>query len=103
MVDQLGQGQGPDQEGVIRVRLPRKGEVLGYIDELLGASRFRVTCKDGHQRMCRIPGKFRKRIKIRVGDIVLIEPWTVESDAKGDIIWIYNKTHAEWLRKRNIV
>lgn len=93
------------QEGeeVIRVRLPRHGEVLGIIEELLGACRFKVTCSDGHLRLCRIPGKFRKRVNVYVGDIVLISPWSVEANEKGDILWIYNRTHADWLRRKGFV
>ena len=91
------------EEQSIRVRLPRKNEIFGVITNLLGASRFDVACQDGKARLCRIPGKFRKRITINVGDIVLIEPWSVESDAKGDIIWIYTRTQASWLRNRGYV
>ncbi len=88
---------------VLRVRLPRGKEVLGTVDELLGASRFRVECRDGKSRICRIPGKFRKRINVRVGFIVLVNPWEIEPDEKGDIIWIYNKTQSNWLRKKGYV
>jgi len=88
------------EDEVIRVKLPRHGEVLGEIESLSGASRFVVSCKDGKSRICRIPGKFRKRIKVRVGDIVLIKPWEVQSDEKGDVVWIYNRTQSNWLRKR---
>jgi translation initiation factor 1A len=84
----------------IRVRMPRGGEIIGEIEEILGASRFKIKCTDQKTRMCRIPGKFRKRIKVRSGDVVLIEPWSIEGDEKGDIVWIYNKTHASWLRNR---
>lgn len=88
------------EEQIVRVRLPRGKEILGEIEELMGASRFKIRCKDGHVRLCRIPGKFRKRIKVRIGDIVLVEPWTVEPQEKGDILWIYNRTQAAWLRQR---
>jgi len=88
------------EEEVVRVRLPRRGEILGEIESLSGASRFIVSCKDGRKRMCRIPGKFRKRITIRVADLVLVEPWSVEGDEKGDIVWIYTRTQASWIRKK---
>lgn len=91
------------EEEVIRVRTPRPPELLGTIEELLGASRFKITCTDGKLRMCRIPGRFRKRIKVGVGDIVLITPWPVEGDEKGDIVWIYNKTHANWLKNKGFI
>jgi translation initiation factor 1A len=87
----------------IRVRTPRGKEILGTIQELLGASRFNVMCVDGKKRLCRIPGKFRKRINVRIGDIVLITPWDVEPDTKGDVGWIYTRTQAEWLRSRGFV
>jgi len=90
-------------EDVVRVRLPRGRQVIGLIEELLGASRFHVKCADKRTRMCRIPGKFRKRIRLQIGDAVLIEPWDIEPETKGDIVWIYNKTHASWLRKRGMV
>jgi len=90
-------------EEPVRVRLPRENEVLGSIEELLGASRFKINCMDGKRRVCRIPGKCRKRLKVRVGDIVLVQPWEVESDEKGDILWIYNKTQAKWLRSKGFV
>ena len=86
-------------EEPLRVRLPRRGEVIGEISGLLGASRFMVKCTDGKERMARIPGKFRKRITIRLGFIVLVEPWSVEGDAKCDIVWIYTPTQSQWLRK----
>lgn len=89
-------------EGPIRVRMPRGGEVLGEIVELLGASRFKIACKDGVERICRIPGKFRKRIKVRAGDWVIVKPWSIEPE-KGDIEWIYTRTQANWLRRKGMI
>ena len=91
------------QEEPIRVRTPRGREILGTIEELLGASRFNVKCTDGKRRLCRIPGKFRKRINVRIGDVVLVTPWDVEPETKGDVEWIYNRTQAEWLRSRGFI
>jgi len=91
------------QQEPIRVRTPKGREILGTIEELLGASRFMVKCVDGKKRLCRIPGKFRKRINVRIGDIVLVTPWDVEPETKGDVEWIYNRTQAEWLRSRGFV
>lgn len=92
-----------NQEEPIRVRTPRGKEVLGTIEELLGASRLMVRCMDGKKRLCRIPGKFRKRINVRIGDVVLVTPWEVESDTKGDVEWIYTRTQADWLRSRGFI
>ncbi|MEM5797893.1 MAG: translation initiation factor eIF-1A [Candidatus Aenigmatarchaeota archaeon] len=90
------------EEEPIRVRLPEGRQVLGVIEEMLG-SRFKVACTDGYKRICRIPGKFRKKANINIGDVVLIEPWEVESTEKGDILWIYTKTHATWLRNKGYI
>lgn len=87
-------------EEIMRVRLPRGNEVLGEIEEMLGASRFRISCHDGNKRICRIPGRFRRRIKIRLGDIVIVKPWSIQSDEKGDVVWVYNRTQASWLAKK---
>jgi translation initiation factor 1A len=66
-----------EPQTTIRVRMPRRGEVLGEVETLLGASRFVVRCSDGKTRVCRIPGKFRKKIAIRTGFIVLVQPWSI--------------------------
>ncbi|MCK4497395.1 MAG: translation initiation factor eIF-1A [Candidatus Aenigmarchaeota archaeon] len=91
------------EEGITRVRLPRGNETIGEIMELLGASRFRVSCKDGNTRMCRMPGRFRRRMRIRVGDLVIVKPWDIEPSEKGDVIWIYTRTQANWLRSKGYV
>ena len=50
-----------------------------------------------------MPGRFRRRLKIRAGDVVMIVPWEIEGDEKGDIAWIYNKTQSEWIKKKGYV
>ncbi len=91
-----------EQDEPIRLRMPRGREQIGMINEMLGASRFSITGKDGKKRICRIPGKFRKSVRISLGDLVIIEPWEIEPDAKGDIIWIYTRTQAGWLKKKGL-
>ena len=85
------------------MRTPRGKEVLGTITEIFGGSRLHVACTDSKVRMCRIPGKFRKRITIHPGDVVLIIPWEVEADAKGDVEWIYTPNQARWLKSRGFL
>jgi translation initiation factor 1A len=86
----------------IRVRAPRGKETIGLIEEMLGAGRFRVSCLDKKTRICRVSGKFKRKQWIRPGDIVLVEPWEVESDEKGNIIWKYRRAEIEWMRKRGL-
>ena len=92
------------QEEVIRVRMPRlkEGEVLGIADQLLGASRIRVMCSDGKSRLGRIPGKLKKRMWIREGDLLVVKVWEFQ-DEKCDIRHRYTKTEASYLSRRGVI
>ena len=90
----------PDEaEPFARVRLPRKGEVLGVVISMMGASRMLVECIDGKERMVRIPGKIKRTIWVKSGDVVLAKPWEIESDKKADLVWRYTRLQADWLRR----
>jgi len=88
------------QEQIERVRIPRGNEVLGVLDSRLGASRCDVRCMDGKSRNCRIPGRLKRRLWVREGDIVLVEPWEFGGDEKGDIIFKYRRAQVSWLQKK---
>ncbi len=81
-----------------RLRLPREGEIFGIVMQLLGGARMRVQCNDGHERIVRVPGKIRRRIWVREGDLVLVKPWSVQGDEKADIAYRYRKPQVEQLR-----
>ncbi len=87
-------------EELIRVRLPKGREVIGIVVKLLGAARMDVRCVDGKTRRCRVPGRFRRRLWIKEGNLVIVEPWEIEGNTKGDIVYKYNKTQEGWLRKK---
>ncbi len=93
-----GQNQGPQE--IRRVRSPRRGEIPGVVEQILGHGKLRVRAADGKTRLSRIPGKMKKRIWIREGDVVLIKPWDFQSDEKADVIWRYTRTEANWLERR---
>ncbi|MHA1791831.1 MAG: translation initiation factor eIF-1A [Promethearchaeota archaeon] len=83
---------------VVRARIPREGELLGIITQILGNDRMRVRCSDGKERLGRIRGKIKKRMWCRLGDLVLISPWDFQ-DERGDIVHRYRQTEAAWLEK----
>ncbi len=83
--------------------MPREGEVLGIILSTLGGSRMRVACKDGKERICRIPGKLRNRMWVKENDVVIVKPWEIEGDKKGDILWRYYPLQARILRERGYI
>jgi translation initiation factor 1A len=90
----------PPSDGPIRVRTPYEGEVLGTVIATVGGGRLQVECKDGKERLVRIPGKIRRNIWVRPGDTVLVKPWEIEGDKKADIVWRYNHLQADWLRRK---
>jgi translation initiation factor 1A len=94
-----------DEEGsgFGRVRTPRGTQLLGEVEQLLGDRRMSVRCTDGNTRICRIPGKIRRRIWIKEGNIVLIEPWTVQTHERGDIVWRYTYQQADWLGRKGFL
>lgn len=86
--------------GPVRVRLPRGNQTLGILEQRLGASRTRVRCVDGNTRVCRIPGRLKRFLWVREGDIVLVEPWEFNGDEKGDILFKYKRSQVNILRKK---
>jgi translation initiation factor 1A len=95
----LGKKKVISEEELSELVLPTPNDVLGVAVKLLGFDRILVKCQDGHERLCRIRGKMKRRVWIREGDVVLVSPWEVQSDKRGDIIWRYTHAQAEWLRK----
>ena len=85
---------------VSRVKLPRDNQSFGIVDQRLGASRMRVRCLDERTRICRIPGRLKRKLWVREGDLVLVEPWELGGNEKGDIIFKYRPSQIEWLKKK---
>ncbi len=79
---------------------PTANDVLGVATKLLGYDRILVKCQDGHERLCRIRGKMKRRVWIRVGDVVLVSPWDFQSESRGDVMWRYTRAQAESLRRK---
>ncbi len=85
---------------IARTRIPRPPEVLGVVETMLGGDKVKANCTDGNVRVCRIPGRFRKRVWINAGNLILIKPWVVQSDIRGDIAFVYTPTQANWLKRK---
>ncbi|MCK5474018.1 MAG: translation initiation factor eIF-1A [Candidatus Aenigmarchaeota archaeon] len=87
-----------DTGEVTRARVPKDGEVLGVIESKLGFGRTNVVCSDKKIRICAVPGKYKRRIWLHIGDIVLVTPWEFGGDKKGHIIYKYRKGQVNWLK-----
>jgi translation initiation factor 1A len=96
----LGKKKVVSETDMQNLMLPATTDVLGVAVKMMGFDRIIVKCQDGHERLCRIRGKIKRRVWIREGDIVLVSPWDFQSDTRGDIIWRYTRGQADWLRKK---
>ena len=90
------------EEVVERIKRAKPDEIYGRIIEMLGGDRLRVDCDDGNERICRIPGKFKKAVWVRMNDIVIVKPWVIQGDKRADIAWRYTKAQVETLVRQNV-
>jgi len=85
------------------LRIPGEGEVLGIVEKLLGHEKLRVRCMDGAIRICRIPGRMKKRVWIREGDVVLVSIWDFQPHARGDIAYRYTRDEVRKLEEKGLL
>ncbi|MFO7677044.1 MAG: translation initiation factor eIF-1A [Thermoplasmatota archaeon] len=88
-------------EETVRLPLPNKknNEIFAVVDKLLGGSRMDVSCADGKSRLARIPGGKKRQIKkLRIGDLLIIQPWSIQ-DEKADVLFSYRKNQARFLSR----
>jgi translation initiation factor 1A len=95
--------KGREEEGVIRVRLPKEGEVIAVVTAMLGGGRLEAKCEDGFKRICRIPGRMKRRIWVRPGNLILVKPWIVQTEERADVVWLYSKAQSFWLKRKGFV
>ena len=81
------------------IKLPGEGEVMGVVVETVGGARMRVYCEDNKERLCRVPGKFRSRMWVKEGDFVVVKPWDIKGDERGDIVYRYRPLEVEYLKE----
>ncbi|MHA1303362.1 MAG: translation initiation factor eIF-1A [Candidatus Heimdallarchaeaceae archaeon] len=99
-----GRGWEEETSDAIRARLPGEGEVFGVVMQILGAGILLVRCLDGNMRQVRIPGKFRKRMWCRMGDLIVVMPlYGMNPDEKGELVYRYKTNEVSWLIKNGYV
>jgi translation initiation factor 1A len=99
-----GNQQNPEQQEFnTRLKLPRGREVIGIIAQRVGGIRMLVSCMDGKTRNCRVPGRLKRDLWLREGDVVIVEPWEFEGDEKGDILYKYSKTDIVKLQNQGLL
>jgi translation initiation factor 1A len=70
----------------------------GQVTKLLGNCRIEVNCFDGMSRQCHIRGSMRKKVWIKMNDVVLVSIRDFEPN-KGDIIYKYTPGEILFLKK----
>lgn len=92
----------PDE--YIRLPLPKKnkGEMFAIAERLMGGSRINVVCQDKKSRMGRIPGRMKRKQRVRAGDLVIVKPWDIQDD-KADIVFRYTRTQSIILSRRKLL
>lgn len=94
----------PDEvpTGPVRVKMPRGKEIIGVIAQRVGGGRMLISCMDGNTRNCRVPGRLRRGMWLREGDVVLIEPWEFDN-TKGDVMYKYPNVAIDKLKKDGLL
>ena len=90
-------GQPPEEH---RLLIPKNGEIIGVVVKALGASKFQVLCADNRERICAIPGRLKRRFWIKENDLVLVKPWVVQGDEKGDVVYRYSLMDKDSLKAK---
>ncbi len=99
----MGKRKIVNEDDINNIQLPVANDILGVAVKFLGFDRIMVKCQDGHERLCRIRGKMKRRAWIRLGDTVLVSPWDMQSDIRGDICWRYKRNQLDMLRSKGFL
>lgn len=78
---------------------PGEGHVFGKVEGLYGYGWLSVICTDGKRRKCRVRGKMKRRVWVRRGDIILVEPWSLGGD-QGEVLFRYTGNQVVYLVSR---
>ncbi len=101
--EELAQQQAQEQEDIRRTPIPKGPQVIGICEQRVGGSRMKIRCMDGKKRICRIPGRLKRKLWVREGDILLIELWELGGDDKGDVIYKYKPIQVDILQKKGLL
>lgn len=79
-----------------------EGSLLCVVQRIVGAGYAEVLCTTGETYMARIPGKMRRKIWIKGGDVVLVLPWGTR-DNKGEILHKYERDEVRRLIEAGLI
>ncbi len=88
------------KEQISRIHLPRGRQCFGIVQRRLGGSRMEVRCFDAKTRICRIPGRLKRRLWVRPSDLIIVEPWEYSGETRGDVLYKYTKAQLAFLKRK---
>ncbi|MEB3861025.1 MAG: translation initiation factor aIF-1A [Desulfurococcales archaeon] len=99
-----GRKKGGKRESKGEMPLPseEEGTILCVVTRNLGGGFLEVLCTDGNVYKARIPGKMRRRVWMREGDVVLFLPWGT-SDNKGEVVYRYLRDEVRTLIEKGLI
>ena len=96
--DKKYKSSNPEETVVTRAPLPKGEEIIGIIEERHGGNKMKVACLDQKERVCRVPGRLKRKLWLRPGDVVIVQPWEFDK-LKADVILKYKPAQIDWLRR----
>ena len=92
-------GKKNDVKVVKNLEVPESTETIGQVTRVKGNGRFDIRCIDGVERSGILRGTMRKRVWVNRLDLLLVEPWTFETDnSKCSILHKYEDDEFEKLK-----
>ena len=92
-------GKKNDVKVVKNLEIPESNETIGQVTKVKGNGRFDIRCIDGVERSGILRGTMRKRVWVNRLDLLLVEPWTFETDnSKCSILHKYEDDEFEKLK-----
>jgi translation initiation factor 1A len=88
--------------GEIPLPDPNEGTMLCVVQRIVGAGFTEVVCVDNDTYMARIPGRMRRKVWIKEGDIILFLPWGTR-DKKGEIVYRYDRDEVKRLLDMGLI
>jgi initiation factor 1A len=75
----------------------------GYISDVLGNCHFKIKNIDGDERVGSLSGTVKRNGKIKIGDLVLIEPLTDNLNSKFQVIFKYTPEQKKILENEGLL
>lgn len=90
MVARKRRGYEERRKGEMPLPSEEEGTMPCIVIRNIGGGFLEVRCADGEIYKAWIPGKMRRRVWMREGDVILFLPWGTK-DMKGEVVYRYVK------------